>query len=312
MNRRPGVTLIEVLVAIFVVAIGLLALLTLFPLGALSMAQAIKDDRIALMASNAVATIRTMDVASDANVQAAMTQNNPGGYAPDTPSYAALFDPVGYNSYAGVAQTQVGSVAGIMRCSSSALQAYPQPGRTAIIHGWFTSLDDLAFTSDASAVSNNLGVPADDQGQEARLSNGQVQRDGRYTWGAMLRRPLWGEPVTEVAIVVYAGRSTNLSANLAPAGETGPPTISVTAAPFPGNIITVSFGTATLDIRPGAWILDATNLPGHGYFYRVTGVTVNGNSADLELETPLRTPNCNQVILMDNVAEVIEKGVIAP
>src|SRR5689334_25445658 len=107
MNRRPGVTLIEVLVAIFVVAIGLLALLTLFPLGALSMAQAIKDDRIALMASNAVATLRTMDVASDANVQAAMTQNNPGGYAPDTPSYAALFDPVGYNSYAGVAQAQV-------------------------------------------------------------------------------------------------------------------------------------------------------------------------------------------------------------
>ena len=58
MDRRPGVTLIEVLVAIFVVALGLLALLTLFPLGALSMAQAIKDDRIALMSSNAVSTLR--------------------------------------------------------------------------------------------------------------------------------------------------------------------------------------------------------------------------------------------------------------
>lgn len=34
--HRSGVTLIEVLVAIFVAAIGLLALLALFPVGALS------------------------------------------------------------------------------------------------------------------------------------------------------------------------------------------------------------------------------------------------------------------------------------
>jgi hypothetical protein len=50
---RSGATLTEVLVAIFVMAIGLLALLTLFPLGALSMAQAIKDDRTAHSAKNA-------------------------------------------------------------------------------------------------------------------------------------------------------------------------------------------------------------------------------------------------------------------
>ena len=43
----------NLLVAIFVMVIGLLALLTLFPLGALSMAQAIKDDRTAHSAKNA-------------------------------------------------------------------------------------------------------------------------------------------------------------------------------------------------------------------------------------------------------------------
>jgi cell division protein FtsB len=46
--------LLEVLTAIFISGVGLLALLVLFPLGALSMAQAIKDDRADKIASNAV------------------------------------------------------------------------------------------------------------------------------------------------------------------------------------------------------------------------------------------------------------------
>jgi prepilin-type N-terminal cleavage/methylation domain-containing protein len=52
---QAGSTLIEVLVAIFVMGIGLLAVLTLFPLGALSMAQEIKDDRTAAIAADATA-----------------------------------------------------------------------------------------------------------------------------------------------------------------------------------------------------------------------------------------------------------------
>src|SRR5207253_9862097 len=44
-QQRSGTTLVEVLVAIFVTAIGLLGLLALFPLGAVSLAQAIKDSR---------------------------------------------------------------------------------------------------------------------------------------------------------------------------------------------------------------------------------------------------------------------------
>ena len=54
-HRDRGVTLVEVLVAIFIMGVGLLALLTLFPLGALRMAEAIKDDRAAAVATDAVA-----------------------------------------------------------------------------------------------------------------------------------------------------------------------------------------------------------------------------------------------------------------
>lgn len=53
--KRAGVTLLEVLAAIFIMGIGLLALLTLFPLGAVNMAQSIKDDRAGHVKDRAVA-----------------------------------------------------------------------------------------------------------------------------------------------------------------------------------------------------------------------------------------------------------------
>ena len=61
-TRRPGITLLEVLIAIFVMGIGMLALLTLFPLGALSMAQALRDDRLAHGGRNAAALAWTHQV----------------------------------------------------------------------------------------------------------------------------------------------------------------------------------------------------------------------------------------------------------
>lgn len=57
-RAREGLSLAEVLIAIFVVGIGLLAVLTLFPLGAMSMARAIKDDRTASHHFNMAAMCR--------------------------------------------------------------------------------------------------------------------------------------------------------------------------------------------------------------------------------------------------------------
>src|SRR5207245_5291547 len=64
-GSRRAATLTEVLVAIFIVGIGLLALLSLFPLGALSMAQAIKDDRTAHAANNAFAIAEMFNIHND-------------------------------------------------------------------------------------------------------------------------------------------------------------------------------------------------------------------------------------------------------
>jgi prepilin-type N-terminal cleavage/methylation domain-containing protein len=76
-KRRAGVTLLEVLVAIFVMGIGLLALLTLFPLGAISMAGAIQDDRAAHIAQDAMSLSQTgEDVLRQTGVFVAVSLNN--------------------------------------------------------------------------------------------------------------------------------------------------------------------------------------------------------------------------------------------
>src|SRR5438874_2667108 len=124
MRTRSGLTLMEVLVAIFVTSLGLLGLLALFPVGALSMSKAIQSERATECALNADAAANMLiyrdmqyttpspppvgsspvDLRRDYNI----TQNytNPGGVAPGGPlptltapyadvSYAVYIDPLG-------------------------------------------------------------------------------------------------------------------------------------------------------------------------------------------------------------------------
>ena len=59
MTRRPGLSLVEVLSALFIMGIGLISLFTLMPYGALQYAAAFKDDRTAQCANAAEAYMRT-------------------------------------------------------------------------------------------------------------------------------------------------------------------------------------------------------------------------------------------------------------
>src|ERR1700677_250755 len=65
MSSRRGVTLMEVLVAIFIMGIGMLAMLVLFPLGVLRMGLAIQNDRCAQACRMATAIANTQQVRND-------------------------------------------------------------------------------------------------------------------------------------------------------------------------------------------------------------------------------------------------------
>jgi hypothetical protein len=330
MKRRTGATLIEVLVAIFVSALGLLALLALFPVGALSMAQAIKDARCAQAAGTAASIAEIQQVRNDtALTNAPNAFTNPGlglwdlstaqlGY--DGPSYPVCADAL-TGSYTGA--NTLGSIAllgpppfvspGFARRVPNFVAAAASPYLQYL--KFFTIQDDITF--------DNTGIPIG-------VPN-QIEREGRYSWAYLLRRPRYSvSSVVDMTVIIYSGRSQ------AVLGESayGPVGFNPNL-----NTVTVSWnpaaGQQAPNIRPGTWILDATvqnpykinpttNMPyvppypdPHGFFYRVIGVIEAApTQLILELQTnprqssidPITNNSYGVLVVMDNVVEIIEKG----
>src|SRR5262245_40260831 len=119
MTRQSGVTLIEVLVAIFITGVGLLALLVLFPLGASEMAQSVRDDRTGHLKESMAATATIWNIRTDARVNQAMLASAPPWQGslpardPAGPSYAVLVDPIGVNSFPPTGNNPRDWVAGV-------------------------------------------------------------------------------------------------------------------------------------------------------------------------------------------------------
>jgi prepilin-type N-terminal cleavage/methylation domain-containing protein len=321
--RRRGLSLTEVLVAIFIMAIGLMALLTLFPLGALNMAQAIKDDRTGNSAANGAAvahTIWRMLVANNpANPDPTLTPillnagkvsypNLPDLTGTTGPGYWVYIDPFGYNGqynyggagpYASWQTWLAGSPAGSLPRYSKDPLPPPPPGWQAITtYGYFSNNDDITFGEN--------GTPPAPGG-----AAGSVERRRQYSWAFLVRLANCSDPQhLNLTVVVYSGRPLQTAPDAVPTGEA-----VYQANVVPGrNTLTLTWGAGQDKpaVRRGSWILDATaaDTPPRGYFYRVVDITDTGaNSMLLELQTNLQgyqqVPA--QVVILDGVAEVFQK-----
>ncbi len=349
MTRRPAVTLIEVLVAIFVMGIGLMALLTLFPIGVLSMALAIQEERCAECAVIAHANAIARDVGSDSLV---LKDPGPGGLDPSTPpnnvtdafinplpgtltnaakyapSYPLLIDPVGYMASAQT-QNWVGAQKGYLarrRVSYATTQA--------TIGAAFTLWDDLGFDGTNPGAASTVA--------------GSVVRNSRYSWAYLCQRPYSNDTsVITSSVVVFNDRPLALTQNLTLPEQIYPSSASSATCWFDttNNVITIDYtNNIPPALRPGGWILDVTLdthgtniLWPHGFFYRVVSATefeqvVGGSTMhtymQYEVETPLRgwdkttaTPQtingqtfgyAGTAIVLEGVAEVFEKGPYRP
>jgi hypothetical protein len=318
MTRRTGATLIEVLVAIFVMGIGMLALLTLFPIGVLTMRQAIQDDRSASSsaAATAIAKMKLQPSLYDAWFTQADQDYVPNQQtlvpAPsDGPSHALLLDTVGRLRYAGsnYGDWVGGQTNGIRRLP------FPNPNAPTTMDAlrWQISPDDVDF--------DGTGVPL-------QVAPNVFERNSAYSWAYLLRRPMQGKPnVVELTVVVFNDRPLALN-NLSQAGETQ---FAATFNPA-SNVVSVTWNPNLPPpaVSVGGWIMDTTPTldpngnpnkfgPAHARFYRVVSLTQTGaNSVDMEVQSPIKgfplpPPSpantfTGSIVVIEGIAEVFEKG----
>lgn len=326
-ERRPATTLVEVLVAIFVMAIGCLAILAMFPLGAINMSRSIKDDRCAHSAANAKTIAISRHIAFDTQLESVANNlfffTNPTGTpgtapfqdAPlDGPSYPVLVDPIGWTSYAGLGQQWLAGLNGnnALLCRRPLSFAMSSPTTQL----WCMLLDDINFGTN--------GLPA--------TPSGSVERAGKYTWAWLLRRPRNGvKAACDVTILVYEQRplTTAPGFQLAPREFVFANSQWNAARP---NVATffVPNGSPVPPIKEGGWILDATptvttvnktpllTSNSHAKFYRVVNIgeltpAAGGNTIDVEVAIPIQnsadfTAVAPTFVVLDGLIEVFECG----
>src|SRR5262249_26578198 len=148
---------------------------------------------------------------------------------------------------------------------------------------WFTRLDDLIFDIDSTPRPSGSGV---------------FDRDIRYSWAYMLKRPRASDPsVVEMTVVIFNKRTLGLGGSLSL-----PESLYQTAAgdtitfDIVKNTITLTTASALPAVRAGDWLLDASYIPNpagtngtvNGYFYRVVGLTeLANNKMEYEVQPSL-------------------------
>jgi prepilin-type N-terminal cleavage/methylation domain-containing protein len=317
MPRRSGVTLLEVLVAIFVMGIGMLALLTLFPLGALRMAKALQDQRCSEAGASAKCVWTMKNILNDSGLTAApgdgfINPLNPQVAANNAlaegPSYPILIDPTGYLTSTGtIFQLNLGGSSWIARRNVSFAAGNQAAFR------WFTLLDDIDFES----LATGLTLPGSPRALVPPAPLPVFVRDIRYSYAYLCQRPRQADTsVVDTSVVVYNKRPLSGVGNLSLAEYPYPTsTFDPTA-----NTITINYaGLTPPPLRAGDWVLDASPVSSggnvvsaHGYFYRVVEATdLGGSVLQVEVETPLRgftAATVGTAIVLDGVAEVFTIG----
>lgn len=285
MYLRKGLTLVEVLTAIFIMGLGVISILTLFPLGAMRMGQAFRDERSALAAYNADQFFRSywktyvVEATNPDPFFSALDQPAPGmpPCLPHEASYPVVVDPMGYLARAGQPnQNWLGDTPTPTRIPRHNLQA-PIVGNNPLAALALCSLRD--------------GVVADDNG------NPLPDRELRYNFLWVVQRPTNANRYYANLTVVVFDRRAHM---YAPPGSeqvfhgiTFAPGQTRLVLPVPRNQV---------EIRSGDWIMDATvydptsgitlGRPGmrHAHFYRVSAITETVGGTQLEVQPPLRTP----------------------
>jgi Tfp pilus assembly protein PilV len=326
-HHRSGITLTEALVAMFVAALGMISLLTLFPLGALQMGQALKDGRCAQCAQTGDNMFRWYSNKYNLThpnhpVWLALDRGNypntaPGGSTPNHPawvsagdrnvSYPVVIDPQGWSTLTSWALGNSTNNAVLNQNNLPRRTIYQGSvaGGTTVFNPLVTAERDiLRYTmlqDDMTFSDSRTGAP-----------DSTVQRSGRYNTIWVLQRPENSRRnVIGMTVVVFDQRAPFYATAETERQFKSNSTLNTNKFAVPGSTtIELDFQNATPNTRPtiskGRWIADITlgtnasgveTAPGatgyiglrHYNFYRVASVNDESpGKLTIELETPIR------------------------
>ena len=257
-NRpRRGLSLVEVLIAMFVMAIGMIAIFTLFPLGAIKIGQALKDDRCSQTATQADAYMRSywrsevvkkltspvpgllsgvsepfygaIDESNSLVGGGSLPTSIPiaapvGGYSDfNAPGYPVMIDPLGYESRAGSFDQSV--VAYTASAGTSTVRLLPRRQLLQVANAptppSTVTRQQAAFRiasmSDDYTFSKN-GSPVSYDPVTSLAE--PITRQGRYSWAALVQRiDRLPRGTAKLTVMVFDGRP-RLPARTPPNGTT--------------------------------------------------------------------------------------------
>lgn len=324
-SRRPGTSLMEVLVGFGILGIGVASVISLFPFAALTVGKALLDDRTTTCAITADGQLR--DIHKRNVVEVGEGSNEPyyqrldvgDGTRPALqpsemgPSYPVFIDPMGV---AAGRPAVVGALAPpaqnthVPRVNlSTVVNSSTIPGEQARHALRFCSqLDGLTFNEDGA-------VPG-----------GFDMRELRYNWLWVVQRPVNRDRYAlRMQVVVFNQRVHQYPASM---------TETVYRTAYTVGSTTITGVPTSAEIRRGSWVMDATletsadgdgvtRAKRHAEFYRV--VSVDENTGTLEVHKPIRradgltvgTNNAplswtGNLVVMPSVVDVYERPLIGP
>lgn len=321
-TRRPGLSVLEVMTALFVAALGMLSLLSLFPLGAVRMGQALRDSRAAETVVQADTHMRLwwqkyVVEQPGAEDPAFHALDNPGNTfdpahpfvaAPvastsTAPSYPVALDPLGWQAYPGTRRNRLAGNLFPRRTMNWILTS----GRPAeFSFRVATMMDDLTFNESALPY-NDLTITT------YPATPPRIERQGRYNWLAVIQRPVnANRHVADLKIAVFDGRPPGIAPG--DAEQAFSPTGAIAA-----GTSQLILGGNSDHLRAGSWIMDGTLDGGsvrNAVWYRVQAIdrdTLPGNMI-VDLQTPLiRNVNTNtRFYAFKGLLEVFDRPQLTP
>lgn len=290
-NSRGGLTLVEVLATIFILAVGMLSILILFPVGAMKVKAALNNERTALAASNGISNLAILaktKVLDLSKMQFSATLNDG--------RTVAFFD-----QSAGISSTN----------------QYPSstPASQFAIPVNFFSTVPIAGENTTTFRKNWFSLQDDIEWDESGSVGAVVSRGQSFTTAYLIRSE---RGLYDVTVLVYNGRSPSLydSTNdqqlslgtMADAGATGNTAIALSKLPTKDEGRTID---------KGSWIVETSNREYEYYQIQSvnTGVDASGSPVfRLELDRPLNrkygTPTQMEFYWVDFLSGVFPKGQI--